>query len=81
MLIEICSNDNGSGTNSTLDVYKCYNPAQKLFEFKPFCKIDEDDFFNLLSEKEVEKANNGKIHFNISIEKLSDKAKLIYPKY
>lgn len=78
MLIEICSNDNGSGTNSTLDIYKCYNPAQKLFEQRPFCKIDEDDFYDLLTEKDVDNALNGKIHFNLSLNKLKEVSKKIY---
>jgi hypothetical protein len=64
--------------NTMLSVYKCYNTKQKLFEFRPFCKIEEDDFFDLLTENEFLKAQNGKIQFNVSINKLIEKAKKIY---
>jgi len=81
MKVEICSNDNGSGMITTLNVFKCYNPQQNLFETKPFCKIEEDDFFELLSEKEFEKAEQGKTVFNVSLSKIEEKAEVIYPKY
>jgi hypothetical protein len=78
MLIEINSLDNGSGVNSNLAVYLSYNSQQKLFELRPYCRIDENDFAELLAEKQIEKMLNGKIHFNISKSKLAEKANLIY---
>lgn len=76
MLVEIHSLDNGSGTNSNLDVYKIYNRKQKLAELRPFCRIDEGDFFELFKdpEKEHDKAVNGKIHFEVNLDQLTDKA-------
>ena len=81
MLVEIQSLDNGSGMNSYLDVYLCYNVKQKLFNQRPFCKIDEDVLYDMLSDKEVEKATNGKIHFNMSKQELADRATVVYPSY
>lgn len=78
MLIEISSLDNGSGMNSWLDVYLCYNPQQKLFEQRPYCKIDEDVLYDMLSDKEVERATNGKVHFNVSKSELTERAAKIY---
>jgi len=80
MLVEILSNDNGSGCNTTLNVHKCYNRKFKLFEQKPLCKIEQDDFFDLLPdpEKAFDKAVEGKIHFDVNINDLIDKAKTVY---
>jgi hypothetical protein len=78
MLVEIHSLDNGSGVNTKLDVYLSYNPQRKLFEQRPFCMIEEDDFFDLLAEKEFEKAQNGKIHFNVAKTQLFEKANKVY---
>jgi hypothetical protein len=78
MLIELCSLDNGSGTNTNLDVYLSYNSQQKLFELRPYCKIDVADLCELLTEKQIEKLSNGQIHFNINKSKLAEKANRIY---
>lgn len=74
MLVEVISNDNGSGMISTLSVYKCYNSQQKLFETKRYCTIEEDDFFELLSESEQKKFESGKYQFNVPLNKLEEKA-------
>jgi hypothetical protein len=81
MLIEIISKDNGSGMNSNLDVYLAYNEKQKLFEQKPFCCIDEDDFTELLTDREADKYLHGKYQFNLSKAKITEKAKTIYSRY
>jgi hypothetical protein len=81
MLVEIVSLDNGSGMNEWLDVYLSYNAKQKLFEQRPFCKIDTDAFYDMLTDKEVEKATNGHVHFNVSKHELSERAAIIYRKY
>jgi hypothetical protein len=81
MLIEINSLDNGSGMNSYLNVHLCYNAKQKLFESRPYCKIDEDALYDMLTDKEVEKATNGHCIFNVSKHELTENATLIYPKY
>ncbi len=73
MLVEVISNDNGSGMISTLSVYKCYNTQQKLFETKRYCIIEEDDFLELLSENEEKKYESGKYQFNIPLNKLEEK--------
>lgn len=78
MLVEINSLDNGSGSNSNLDVYLSYNQQQRLFELRPFCRIDEDDFFDLLTESQIIQAQNGKTHFNVSKSNLIDKANIVY---
>jgi len=78
MLVEIISLDNGSGLNTKLDVYLSYNPQRKLFENRPFCCIEEDDFFDILPDKEVDKAIEGKTQFNVNKAQLFDKAKRIY---
>ena len=74
MLVEIINNDNGSGMITTLSVYKCYNTQQKLFETKRYCTIEEDDFLELLNEREQKKLLTGKIHFNVPLNKLEEKA-------
>ncbi len=66
MLIDISSLDNGSGLNSNIDIYLSYNPQQKLFEQRPYCRIDESDFCELLTEKQIEKMYSGATHFNLS---------------
>ena len=80
MLVQIVSLDNGSGTNSNLQVYKCYNTKQKLTDNRPYCLIDESDFFDLFKEpeKEFDKACNGKDFFNIKLQELDLKCKKIY---
>jgi hypothetical protein len=81
MLVEISSLDNGSGTYDMLDVYLCYNPQQKLFEFEPYCKIWEDDFCELIGRRDIDNLSNGKIIFNVNKSKLTEKAKTIYSQY
>jgi hypothetical protein len=80
MLVEIQSNDNGSGMNTLLCVHRSTNDKIKLFEQRPIVSIEEDDFFELFPnpEKEFEKAQNGKIHFRIAFSKLIEKSKTIY---
>lgn len=80
MKVLIESNDNGSGTDSTLLVYKIYNTSQNLTDNFPLCKIEEDDFFELFNnpEKEFEKAVSGKIYFYVPESKLLEKAKHIF---
>lgn len=78
MLVEISSLDNGSGMNTNLDVYLCYNPQQKLFDVKPFCRIDENDFCEMLTDKQIEKMSTGTIHFNVPKNKLSELANKVY---
>jgi hypothetical protein len=78
MLVEINSLDNGSGVNSNLDVYLSYNDKQKLFELRPYCRIDENDFSELLSEGQFNKFMGGEFHFNLSKKALADKANKIY---
>lgn len=80
MLVQIYSNDNGSGMNTMLSIYRSTNDKLKLFEQRPVCSIEEDDFFELFAnpEKEFEKAQNGKIHFRVSFAKLIENCKKIY---
>jgi len=79
MLVQITSLDNGSGMNTNLDVYLCYNTQQKLFETKPFCRIDEADFCEMLTDKQIEKMQDGTINFNVPKSKLTELAKTIFP--
>lgn len=80
MLVEIQSNNNGSGMNTLLYVHRSTNDKMKLFEQRPIASIEEDDFFELFPnpEKEFEKAQKGKIHFRVSFAKLIEKSKKIY---
>lgn len=81
MLIEISSLDNGSGLNSNLDVYACYNDKQRLFDQRPFCRIDEGELCELLTDKQIDKMYAGVIHFNLNKQKLIDSANKVYNKY
>lgn len=80
MLVEIQTNDNGSGMNTMLYVHRATNDKMKLFEQRPIVSIEEDDFFELFPnpEKEFEKAQNGKIHFRVSFSKLIENCKKLY---
>lgn len=79
MLVEITNLDNGSGTNTNLDVYLSYNEQQKLFEQRPYCRIDEDDFCELLTDSQINKFwTSGAIHYRVSKKALSEKANKIY---
>lgn len=80
MLVEIQSTDNGSGCNTLLKVYKAYNEKMKLFEQRPFCSIEQDDFFEIFDnpEKQFDLATLGKIHFRVPISKVIEKSKNIY---
>jgi len=73
MLIEITSLDNGN-----LDVYLAYNEPQKLFEPRPYCRIDESDLCDLLTDSQIEKLVTGVIHFRINKQQLFEKANKIY---
>lgn len=64
MLVEI--HNMGGGANDTLHVYEVTNRKSKTTAPRPFCSIYEDDFLDLLSEAESDKAANGKIHFNVN---------------
>lgn len=78
MLIEIVSLDNGSGVNTNLDVYLSYNEQQKLFELRPYCQIEEGNLYEILTDKQVKKLEDGKYHFKVSKTQLTDKAHKIY---
>lgn len=80
MMVQIESLDNGSGVNTKLDIYKVYNTKQKLTEPRPYCLIEQDDFFELFNdpEKEFNKACEGKIYFNVSLNELDKQCKKIY---
>jgi len=80
MLVQIDSCDNGSGLNSKLRIYKVYNTRLKLTEPRPYCLIEQDDFFELFAdpEKEFDKACNGKEFFNVKLNELDIKCKKIY---
>ena len=52
MLVEIQSNDNGSGMNTLLYVHRSTNDKMKLFEQRPIVSIEEDDFFELFPNPE-----------------------------
>lgn len=78
MLVEICNLDNGSGVNSNLDVYLSYNDTRKLFELRPYCRIDENDFAEILTNKQIENMQNGQIHFRINKAKLEKNANKVY---
>ena len=78
MLVEIVSLDNGSGVNTNLDVYLSYNEKQKLFELRPYCKIDIGDFYELLNDKQIEQLEDGKFQFRVSKTQLSEIATTIY---
>jgi len=79
-MIQIDSCDNGSGVNTLLKVYKVYNTRQKLTESRPYCLIEQDDFFELFAdpEKEFNKACEGKEFFNVKLSELETKCKKIY---
>lgn len=64
MKVQIYSNDNGSGCNSTLTVYKHH--FRDIYEREPLCVIEEDSFFDLLPDKQYLLAQNGKINFNVN---------------
>lgn len=83
MKVQIISNDNGSGTITTFDVYKCYNPQQNLFEHKPCCKIEEDEFFELCKNPDlaIKQAQEGKYIFDVPLNQLLEKAIKVYPRY
>lgn len=78
MLVQINNLDNGSGVNTNLDVYLSYNESRKLFELKPYCRIDEDDFAQILTERQVRNFNEGIIHFRVNKTELQEKANKIY---
>ncbi len=80
MLVQIDSQDDGSGVNTDLRIYKVYNTKQKLTESRPYCLIDQSDFFDLFTypEKEFDKACEGKEFFNVKLSELDEKCKKIY---
>ena len=78
MLVEIHSNDSGSGMNTTLTVYRSYNEQQKLFELRPICTIDESDFCEILTDKQIDKMYSGQIHFRVNKNQLLDKSKRMF---
>ena len=74
MLVEIHNNS----ASDTLTVYKIYHKPCMLSEIRPLCSIYEDDFFELLPEREFNNATDkGKIHFEVNKAQLLDKAKRI----
>ena len=81
MKVEIISTDNGSGMSSILKVHKHH--FQHIFESSPFVAIEEEDFFECCPnpDKAFEQAQKGKIVFNVSLEKLTEKAKVIYNRF
>ena len=83
MKVQIISDDNGSGTITSLMVYKCYNPQQNLFEHKPCCKIEEDEFFELCKNPElaIKQAQEGKYIFDVPLKKLLEASIKNYPTY
>ena len=62
MLVEIQSNDNGSGMNTMLYVHRATNDKMKLFEQKPIVSIEEDNFLNysLILKKNLKKHKMGR---------------------
>ena len=78
MKVEICSLDNGSGTNSKLRVYKHH--FQHIFDSRPFCDIEEDDFIECCPnpDKAIQQMDKGKTIFNVSASKLEELSKRIY---
>jgi len=80
MMVLIDSLDNGSGVNTKLDIYKVYNTKQKLTDSRPYCSIEQDDFFELFNdpEKEFNKACEGKMYFNVNLNELDKQCKKIY---
>lgn len=80
MKVLIESLDNGSGVDDRFYVYKVYNTKQNLTDNRPYCLIESEDFFDLFNdpEKEFERACEGKIYFNVSLNSLDMAAKKIY---
>lgn len=79
MLVEVQNLDNGSGVNDNLDIYLSYNDKRKLFELRPFCRIHENDFCSLLTERQyVQFCEQNAIHFRVNKNELSEKANKLY---
>jgi len=78
MKVQINSLDNGSGTNSNLEVCADYNPQNKVFN-KPFCIIDEDDFIECFPEYKKDsifkQMQEGKTVFEVSKDNLINNCK------
>lgn len=62
------------------------NPANTMLEVyahntRPFCKIYEEDFMELLSDNQINQLENGKIEFDINKQHLIARCKqmLSYP--
>lgn len=78
MLVEILNLDNGSGVNTNFDVYLAYNEPRKLFEQRPYCRIDESDFCDILTDSQIEKLVTGTIQFRVNKIQLEEKSNKIY---
>jgi len=48
---------------------------------RPICRIWEEDFCELLTDKQIEKFQNGQYKFDVNKIQLLDKAKTIFPNY
>lgn len=74
MLVEI----HNTGTD-LLQVYEIHNRRMKSSETRPICSIFEDDFFDMLPEKEYDKATEqSKIHFEVNRTILLMKCKTLF---
>ena len=78
MQVEI--SNTGNANNELLHVYKLRQTGRgQATECKPMCSIYEDDFFELLTEKDFIKATEqNKIRFNVDEAELRQKAKTIF---
>lgn len=70
-----------SNQGELLHVYKLRSTGRgQATECKPMCSIYEDDFFDLLTVKDFEKATEqNKIRFNVNETELREKAKTVFP--
>ena len=81
MRIEIVNTGSGDGMNTKLDVHLIHDAFQGTYRPRPFCQIEEQDFFNLLPDVEFDRAQCGKIHFNVPIEKLREACIKVYSNF
>lgn len=81
MKIQINSLDNGSGCYPMLEVYKVTDKFNNT-DTRPICKIWEDDFCELLTDRLINKMyDKGQIIFNVDKNKLAEKVKDFYPNF
>lgn len=80
MKIQINSLDNGSGCYPMLEIYRITDKFNNT-ETRPIAKIWEDDFCELLTDRQIDKLYEGKINWNIDKAKLTERVKDFYPNF